>query len=126
MKKELAAVSILVLLTGCALVNIAYLRGFINGMAEEISASRLWAERGELPAAEERLREVIDRWVGADSYTHIFIRHSEIDSATDAFYDLLSDLSAGDAGSAAGGYEKLLYHLNSIMTMEHLTFGSIF
>ena len=63
---------------------------------------------------------------GLEGYTHIFIRHSEIDSTTDAFFELMSDVRSGDAESAAGSYEKLLAHLSSLYTMERVTLGSIF
>lgn len=65
-------------------------------------------------------------WLGADGYTHIFIRHSEIDSTTDAFFELMSDVRSGDAQSASGAYEKLAAHLDSLYTMERVTLGSIF
>ena len=62
----------------------------------------------------------------ADSYTHIFIRHPEIDSTTDAFYELLDSVSAGDIKTTQGAFEKVEAHLASIAGMEHITIGSIF
>ena len=72
------------------------------------------------------LKYLRDFWLGADGYTHIFIRHSEIDSTTDAFFELMSDVRSGDAQSASGAYEKLAAHLDSLYTMERVTLGSIF
>ena len=81
---------------------------------------------GRFDLAEEVLSKAADEWLGTDGYTHIFIRHSEIDSTTDAFFELMSDVRSGDAESAAGSYEKLLAHLSSLYTMERVTLGSIF
>lgn len=126
MKKELCAGLLLAALFIGALINIAYLRGFIGGLTDTLDISRAAAASGDFAAAEDTLRSAIEVWTEADEYTHIFIRHSEIDSTTDAFYELLSDVLSQDGESAEGAYEKLSSHLSSILTMEQVTFGSIF
>ena len=126
MKKTYAAAALLFLLLAGALINLWYLDGFIAGLVGQVDVSRTCAEDGDYAAAEHELRRAIGTWNGADGYTHVFIRHSEIDSTTDAFYELLSDIVAGDGDSAVGSFEKLTAHLTSIATMEHVTFGSIF
>ena len=61
-----------------------------------------------------------------DGYTHIFIRHSEINSTTEAFFQFRSDIGSGDADAAEGSYGLLSETLRSIMTMEQISLGSIF
>lgn len=85
-----------------------------------------YCEAGQFELAEQELENAAQDWLGADGYTHIFIRHSEIDSTTDAFFELMSDVRSGDAQSASGAYEKLAAHLDSLYTMERVTLGSIF
>lgn len=126
MKKEIAAAVIALLLVAGAVVNTLWLKGFIGDLNRTIDDSRASCEAGDFDEAESLLREAIDGWNGAEGYTHIFIRHSEVDSATDAFYELLSLVCAQDAKSAVGAYEKLRAHLDSLYTMERVTVGSIF
>ena len=97
-----------------------------SGLTETLELSRAYCEAGRFELAESELEKTSDAWLAADGYTHIFIRHSEIDSTTDAFFELMSDVRSEDAQSAAGSYEKLLAHLSSLYTMERVTLGSIF
>ena len=119
MKREIAAGLVLLLLAIGSWFNLNYLREFTGVLEEQLALSRAYCNAGRFDLAEEVLSE-------ADGYTHIFIRHSEIDSTTDAFFELMSDVRSGDAESAAGSYEKLLAHLSSLYTMERVTLGSIF
>jgi hypothetical protein len=126
MKKTYFAIALLLLLLAATLVNVWYLDGFISDLVGYVDTSRTYVEAEDYDGAERKLRQAIDEWNGADGYTHVLIRHSEIDSTTDAFYELLSDIVSGDGDSAVGSFEKLTAHLTSIATMEYVTFGSIF
>lgn len=126
MKREIAAGAVILLLAIGSWINLNYLKDFTGGLEEKLELSRAYCDSGRFDLAENVLAEAADEWLGADGYTHIFIRHSEIDSTTDAFFELMSDVRSGDAQSAAGSYEKLLAHLSSLYTMERVTLGSIF
>ena len=58
-------------------------------------------------------------------YAHIVLRQGEIDAVSDAFFELLKDLRAGE-GEADTAYLSLLYHLDSIGRMDHLRLSSVF
>lgn len=124
MKKEIIALLLLVLLFAASLFNIWYFDRLCLDIAGEVKASAVALERGEPEAAQEHLNSALHTWLDADSYTHIFIRHPEIDSTADAFYELGQALEE-NSESCRAAYDKLLYHLESIRTMEHLRFGSI-
>ena len=124
MKKEIIALLLLVLLFAASLFNIWYFDRLCLDIAGEVKASAVALERGEPEAAQEHLNSALHTWLDADSYTHIFIRHPEIDSTGDAFYELGQALEE-NSESCRAAYDKLLYHLESIRTMEHLRFGSI-
>jgi hypothetical protein len=125
-RKTIVATVILVLLLVGTLFNIRCLDGYIGQMQGYVGDAQSSAETGDFDGAVASLRQAVDLWNSIDGYTHIFIRHSEIDSASDAFYELLGDLYARDADTARGSFEKVLYHLESISKIEHLTLGSIF
>ena len=124
MKKEIIALLLLVLLFAASLFNIWYFDRLCLDIAGEEKASAVALERGDMEAAQEHLNSALHTWLDADSYTHIFIRHPEIDSTADAFYELGQALEE-NSESCRAAYDKLLYHLESIRTMEHLRFGSI-
>ena len=124
MKKEIIALLLLVLLFAASLFNIWYFDRLCMDIAGEVNASSDALERGDMDAAQEHLNSALHTWLDADSYTHIFIRHPEIDSTADAFYELGQALEE-NSESCRAAYDKLLYHLESIRTMEHLRFGSI-
>ena len=124
MKKEIIALSLLVLLFAASLFNIWYFDRLCMDIAGEVNASSDALKRGDMEAAQEHLNSALHTWLDADSYTHIFIRHPEIDSTADAFYELGQALEE-NSESCRAAYDKLLYHLESIRTMEHLRFGSI-
>ena len=124
MKKEIIALLLLVLLFTASLFNIWYFDRLCMDIAGEVNASSDALERGDMDAAQEHLNSALHTWLDADSYTHIFIRHPEIDSTADAFYELGQALEE-NSESCRAAYDKLLYHLESIRTMEHLRFGSI-
>jgi hypothetical protein len=118
-------VLLLALLFGGALYNIHYMDRLALTLTDELEDARADVGAGDFVSAEKKVRSAIDLWMSSDGYTHIFIRHPEIDSATDAFYELLSDVASKDAPSSVGSFEKVEAHLQSIATMEHVTIGSI-
>ena len=125
MKRELAAGILLLALIGGAIYNIIYVGNLVRDISGELYASQeaLAAGGGEL--AEDYAERALQKWLGAEQYTHIFVRHSEIDATSDAFYDLLQSLSGGEYDGIDRAYSKLLYHLSSIATMEQISLGSI-
>ncbi len=125
MKKDIVAAALLAVLFIGSLFNIAYLDRLTGRIEDELTASIEKLEEGDAAQAREHLIRALDMWLAADGYTHIFIRHPEIDSTSDAFYDLAKEIGKNDAESCRPAYEMLLYHLSSIRTMEHLRFGSI-
>ena len=124
MKKEIFALSLLALLFAASLFNIRYFDRLCLDIAAEVRASSEALQTEGRAAAQEHLDQALHIWLDADSYTHIFIRHPEIDSTADAFYELGQALEE-NSESCRAAYDKLLYHLESIRTMEHLRFGSI-
>lgn len=123
MKRELIAGVLMITLIALCALNIAHVDRLTAAMLDEIQLSREACERGDRESARGHFELALENWLSADAYTHIFIRHSEIDTLTDAFYDLLSSVENGD--ECSGAYEKLIYHLESIASMERISLGSI-
>lgn len=126
MRKEIAAAVILMLMFAGVLINIRANEHILDGLMSEVGSAYKLAVEGDFPASEESMRTAIAHWQSYDSYTHIFIRHSEINSATEAFYNMLGDISSEDEKSLSGSYGLLSAQLKSMITMERISLGSIF
>lgn len=126
MKKEIAAAVILALLFIGVIVNIHVASNIILDLKEDVTVAYESAQKGDFDRAKPQLDAAVEHWMSLDGYTHIFIRHSEINSTTEAYFQLKSDIYAEDMGAVEGSYGLLMATLDSLMTMEQLSFGSIF
>lgn len=126
MSREVLASLLLLLLIVGAWWNIRAVDSLSGDMLSSLEESEQAADKGDWAAALKAMDNALERWLKADSYTHIFIRHSEIDSTADAFYELRELLLSGDLDSCGAAYGKLRYHIISIQEMEHPSIGSIF
>ena len=124
MKREIIAVILLILLFVGALINIRANDRIVCDLESEVRQAYKSAQSGDTEKAKSLLSAAEEHWLALDGYTHIFIRHSEIDSLTDAFFDFHSSLNEKPA-EIEGAYNRLMAHLESIRTMEHLRLGSI-
>lgn len=126
MKKEIAAAIILIALFAGVMVNIKVSGNIILSLEDDVTAAYESARNGDFDRAKPQLDAAIEHWMSLDGYTHIFMRHSEINSTTEAYFQLKSDIYAEDIGATEGSYSLLMADLDSLMTMEQISFGSIF
>lgn len=126
MKRVITAAVLLLLLILASVWNIRRVDSLTGELETLLSRSEQAALDGSFAQAEDIANEALTLWLESDSYTHIFIRHSEIDSTSDAFYELLERVSEHDTDGLPSAYAKLVYHLDSIASMEHVSLGSIF
>ena len=126
MKREIWAAMLLAILFAGSLWNIRAIDRLTDKIGQYLDRSEQAIASGDTASAEKELQTALDIWLKSDSYTHIFIRHPEIDGTADAFYEALQALMEGeDEKEISAQYDKLRYHLESISRMEHLSFGSI-
>lgn len=126
MKKAVAALALLGLLSGISVWNIRTLDALTAEMEVHIERSRICRREGDLPGAERALSQALSLWYDAERYTHVFLRHPEVNDVTDAFFDVSAALSGEDTAAAESQYDRLEAHLDSIDAMEHVTWKSVF
>lgn len=126
MKKEIISALLLLLIFSGVLINIRINERIVSSLINEVDMSYENLKNGNEDKAMQQLDTAIEHWLSLDGYTHIFIRHSEINSTTDAFYGFRSDVGSGDADAANGSYGLLKETLLSLMTMEQISLGSVF
>lgn len=126
MKKELIAAVLLAVIFAGVMLNIRASEKIVSSLMNEVDAAYAQLKSGDSESAVKTIDRAIEHWLTLDGYTHIFIRHSEINSTTEAFFQFKSDIGSGDADAAEGSYGLLSETLRSIMTMEQISLGSIF
>lgn len=125
MRREHAAMLILAAIIFGAWVNLRYMDSLTGRIEAKLELSQKAAEQGSADISEAALLDALEIWLNADGYTHIFIRHSEIDAISDAFYELYDTLLSGETDALAPAYAKLIYHLESVKDIEHLSLRSL-
>lgn len=126
MLKEWCAGALLLLILLLAGWNLRHLDGLteelllLSSQAAGAAAAEDWTAAASLAA------ELRTRWDGAEAYTHVFIRHPEIDAVTDAVCTLEGAAQGRDTAAYTGALHIFIAHLTSIRGMERPTFGSIF
>ncbi len=125
MKRELVAGIALILLCTAVTLNIIYIRTVTNSLADFVLSSQHAYENGNADEAESELRNALEIWNNFGNYTYVALRHTEIDTVTDAFYELLSGIIDQD-DQVFGNYEHVLAGLSRINDMETPSLGSVF
>lgn len=126
MKKEILSVCLLTALIAASFVNIRGVRKLTEEMTAYIEDSVKAVYSEDWNGAERYAQLAKKLWNEKDVYTHMVLRHSEIDTVSDALYDYISDVQEQSAEASYAGAEKVIYHLDSIYQMERVRFGSIF
>ena len=76
--------------------------------------------------SEESFSAAMNTWLKAEGYTHIFLRHPEIDSCTDCFYEVQEAIFSQSDTEIQALFGKLRHHLQSIADMEKIKIGNVF
>ncbi len=125
MKKEIAAIVILVLIFVVSLINLNFLENWLDDLSGQAVEAAKYVDNGDLEKASAILNASLEDWLEKDNYVHIMLRHDEIDPITDEYFALMDELnSGGDATSASFG--TLLSHLHELQDMERISLSSIF
>ena len=84
--REIAAFILLGLLIAAAVINVNYLEGVIGEMLDYIDTAEDEAAAGYSESAAGNVMRAAEYWESMSPYTHILLRHAEIDTCSDAFY----------------------------------------
>jgi len=124
MKREFFAVGLLLALLALSLYNIRYIENKSQTLNSYIEKAEKHYLSGDRQGAAEDIEASLDIWLGWDSYSHVMLRHSEVDVITETYYELLKELEGKDTVTEAS-FGKLKEELSSITTKERITARSI-
>ena len=125
MRKTAGALALAALLLAVAWWNIHHVRRFVDSQTERVELCRAALERGDGQGALAELQGALVDWREEEGYTHVFIRHAEVDAITDAFYDAAEAIVNGEEGAGCA-LDRLEAHLRCVDAMERVTFKSVF
>lgn len=126
MKKELFAVGLLALILALSVLNTRHINkicGDLEGLVErsaDAAGAGVWEESQSL------LDEAVSLWRRHENYTGIVLRHTDIETLTDDFYELAEHIYTRDSAATRAASLLVREHLRSIRKMESLNWGSIF
>ena len=126
MKREICAVLLLAILIGGSIWNIRRAESLTAEIKEHLALSEKALFADDPDYAEEQLEAALRIWMAARGYTQVFLRHQELDSISDAFYDTLEALHSEEIPALPAVYGRLRYHLDCVTAMEHVRWGSVF
>ncbi|PKM74164.1 MAG: hypothetical protein CVU91_03730 [Firmicutes bacterium HGW-Firmicutes-16] len=124
MIREIIAVSLLFALLALSLFNVKYIENKTDILANEIEQAHELYQNGDNEGAASHVEESLNNWLSWESYSHIMLRHSEIDIITGAYFALLEELE-GDAKVTGASFDALIETLNDIAKKERITLGSL-
>lgn len=124
MKREFFAVALLLGLLALSIYNIRYIDNKSQTLENYIEEAETHYLNGDRKSAAEDIETSLDIWLGWDSYSHVMLRHSEVDVITEAYYELLKELEGEDKVTQSS-FGKLKEDIDSIITKERINVRSI-
>ena len=126
MKREWIAVGLLSLLFAAASLNIVKADRLLDLININLARSENAVSRDDYETAAANFENGFSIWQGARLYTNVFLRHPDVDAASDAFYDLRQLLLQKDKEALPAAFARLRHRLEVIDYMEHPSIGTIF
>ncbi|MBR4703869.1 MAG: DUF4363 family protein [Oscillospiraceae bacterium] len=126
MKKEVLAIILLGAIGILSVWNLRHLDRLTAPLLALTEEAFLAAQAGNKAEAAEKALLAEEAWLDAGAYTHVFLRHPEVDAATDAFCSFRGAIVGGDPGEIYGAYLSLRMRISGIREMEQLRLGCIF
>ena len=126
MKKELFAAALLLLILALSLLNTGVIGGLCDEITGLVERSAGAAEQGDWEESQAFLEEAMALWKEREVYTGIVLRHTDIETLTDDFYELTEHIYTHDGPAASAASALVREHLASIRKMEGMNLSSIF
>ena len=126
MMREACALLLLVLLCTGAALNVCTADRLVQTVERSLERAAYAADRGDFDTALQALDTARTLWDSHQAYTHVFLRHPDLDAIGDAFYQAEAMLRQHDREAFPALLAQLRFHLQAIDRMEHPDLGSIF
>ena len=125
MKRIYWGTAILLFLLFASLTGTHYFSGKIDEISRHVERSAEYAGQGDTLRALEEISRAEEKWDALETYTHIFIRHSEIDTTDEAFGEYIFNVLTEDGPAVKISGAALRHCLAELVRMERVSIGSI-
>lgn len=126
MSKEFFAAALLAVLLALSIWNTSEIQKICDGIGSLVNGSADAAAEGNWEESRQLLEKAMELWKSRQGYTGVVLRHTDIETLTDDFYELTEHIYTKDAPAARAASALVLEHLDSIRKMESLNMSSIF
>lgn len=125
MKKELAAIALLLILAATAIWNVHYLGARCEALDSAVARAQEQYLAGTADDAMQALEDARKEWDSMDCYAHIMLPHDAVESVTETFDAAKSTISAGDI-AAETQLHLLRTRIANLGESEHAALGNVF
>lgn len=126
MKREWTALAVAIVLLAASILNIRHVDTVTEEIGIALCKSKTAAEQLNFKNSRAFLDEGLKIWQENESYTRFFMAQQQLDETTHAFYELNEKLNEEDILPLFPAYDSLLYRIESILSSEKISVGSIF
>ncbi len=126
MKKEIFAALLLLVLLALSYANIFVISTLCEDVSALVESAGDAAKAGDFEAAEASARRALELFERYAPYTHIVLRHMDIETLTHGFYELLGGIYLRSPGDALASAQLIVSELEDIREMESISWGSVF
>lgn len=126
MKKELFAVGLLALILLLSVLNTHEIGKLCGDLEKLVEDSAKAAEEENWADSQQKLETAIALWQKHEGFTGIVLRHTDIETLTDDFFELTEHIYTRDPAATKAASALVREHLKSISRMESFNWGSIF
>jgi hypothetical protein len=126
LKKELAIGGLLVAMIITSALNIRGLTRLTESIAEIAERVSQCARSDDWDGARRLAQSAADTWEKSEGYTHIVLRHSEIQAVDDAISELVTQTYCEELGGTLGASRALSICVRRTAEIERVRPGSIF
>jgi len=123
---EIAAVVILLALTGFSVFNCYYMEKITTELSADVTRAEELALSGEFDAAAAAVDGASRSWLRRCGYLYVIVRHEEIDQISGLFPEMSGILREHNAGEAGGAADKIRVKLTALRDMQRVTLSSVF
>lgn len=126
MKKELFAAALLAVILALSLWNTDRICKLCGDLTDMVEASGRAASDGDWEESMGLIENALQLLQSNEGYTHTVLRHTDIETLSDDFFELMEHISTRDPGAVRSAVRLVTEHLREIAEMESLKLGSIF
>ena len=126
MKKEIFVIALLAAMLTAAIANVWYLNKLTDEVIAAAENAANLAAAGKWSDAQSAAEAAAKKWEEREGYTHMVLRHSEIEQCTEVLNDLRKEIYMKEEGGVRGALAAVRSQMTSIASIERVKLGSIF